>query len=213
MISKNSTIGGIHRPVITLKTRKEHDRKPIGLQRGRMLPLALVFILWAAPIVRAEPYQVLVIDVAGPHESGRIEEFKKDAAFLNSLHRRGYSAAKPYFNLLHMADGRVFFVFGFRDKVQGIHRRDYPGTVRNLRRLKREGVQKYPNMHWVPVEKIRKLLAAPKKGSNVHIQGNRRSENRQTGLVNKEHKFSRKAMRSVTNSDPEDQVFNVRIKP
>jgi len=123
--------------------------------------MVLIFVLWVAPIARAQPYEVLVIGVAGSHETGRIEEFKKDAAFLNSLHRRRYAAAKPYFNLLHMADGQVYFVFGFRGEVQGIHRRDYPATVKNLRRLQHNGVQKYPNMHWLPVEKIRKLLGAP----------------------------------------------------
>jgi hypothetical protein len=118
----------------------------------------LIVILCVAPIVRAEPYEVLVLDVAGAHETGRIEEFEKDTANFNSLYRRGYSAAKPYFNLLHMTDGRVYFVFGFRDKVQGIHRRDYPATIKNLRRLQHERVQKYPDMHWVPVEEIRKQL-------------------------------------------------------
>jgi hypothetical protein len=161
MIPKTFHAIAMHHEVNTCTTLKEQGRKPARLQGGRIASMALIFMLWVAPLVRAAPYEVLVLDVAEPHEAARIEEFQKDAAFLNSLQRRGYSAAKPYFNLLHMADGKVYFVFGFRDKVQGIHRRDYPGTVRNLRRLQYKGVQKYPDMHWVPVEEIRKLLGPP----------------------------------------------------
>jgi hypothetical protein len=161
MISKNFHSAGMHHNVNAFKTLTDQKRRSIRRRRVRIPLMVLIFILWAAPIVGAEPYEVLVLDVAGAHETGRIEEFEKDAANFNSLHRRGYSAAKPYFKLLHMTDGRVYFVFGFRDQVQGIHRRDYPGTVQNLRRLQHEGVQKYPHMHWVPVEEIWKLLAAP----------------------------------------------------
>lgn len=140
----------------------DQNLRPSCLRRVRLLPIALIVIVWVAPVVRAEPYEVLVIGIAKPDDVGKIEEFEKDAALFDSLHRRGYSAAKPYFNLLHMADGQVYFVFGFRGQVQGIHRRDYPGTVRNLRRLKQNGVQKYPHIHWLPVEEIRKLLNSPK---------------------------------------------------
>jgi len=60
-----------------------------------------------------------------------------------------------------MANGQVYFVFGFRGEVQGIHRRNYPGTIKNLRSMKHQGVSKYPDMHWLPVEGIRRLLAVP----------------------------------------------------
>jgi hypothetical protein len=53
------------------------------------------------------------------------------------------------------------FRFGFKGKVQGIHRENYPNTVKNLRNLKNDGVRKYPDMHWLPVDEIRKLLVAP----------------------------------------------------
>ncbi len=66
-----------------------------------------------------------------------------------------------YFNVLRMANGQVYFVFGFINEVQGIHGENYPGTVKNLSRLKNDGTQKYPNMHWLPVEKIRRLMVAP----------------------------------------------------
>jgi len=153
---------GMHRNIDAGSTLTVHYRKPLCLRCVWVLSIVLIFIAWAAPIVRAEPYEVLVVGIAAADDGARIEEFDKDAANFNSLHRRGYSDARPYFNLLHMADGRVFFVFGFRGKVQGIHRRDYPGTVKNLKRLRRQGVQKYPHIHWLPVEEIRRLLAAPK---------------------------------------------------
>jgi hypothetical protein len=140
----------------------DQNRRSIRLRRVLILSIALIVIVLVAPLVRAEQYEVLVLDIVTADEGERIEEFKADAANLNSLHRRGYSAAKPYFNLLHMADGKVYFVFGFRGKVQGIHRRDYPGTVSNLRRLEHNGVQKYPHMHWLPVEEIRRLLTGTK---------------------------------------------------
>jgi hypothetical protein len=152
---------GTHHKVDADKTLPVHHREPLLLRRVRILSIVLIIIAWAAPIVPAEPYEVLVVDIAAADDSGRIEEIKKDAAKFNSLHRRGYSAARPYFNLLHMADGRVFFVFGFRGKVQGIHRRDFSGTVKNLKGLRHKGVQKYPHIHWLPVAEIRRLLAAP----------------------------------------------------
>jgi calcineurin-like phosphoesterase family protein len=104
---------------------------------------------------------VLVVDSTDANDAVRIAEFEKDTAKFNSLRRRGYSAAKPYFNLLHMTNGQVYFVFGFRGEVQGVHRRNYPATVKNLRRLKHNGKQKYSDMHWVPVAEIRRLLTAP----------------------------------------------------
>ena len=119
------------------------------------------FILSIVAIVQAEPHEVLVVDIAGANDVVKIQEFKKDAEKLNSLHRQGYSTAKPYFNLLHMANGQVYFVFGFRGEVQGIHRRNYPVTVKNLHRIKHAGVQKYPDMQWLSVEEIRRLLTVP----------------------------------------------------
>ena len=74
---------------------------------------------------------------------------------------KGYFAAKPYFNVLQMANGQVYFVFGFNGDVQGIHRENYSGTVKNLRRLKNGETKKYPDRHWVPVEEIRRLRVAP----------------------------------------------------
>jgi len=156
---------GMHHDVYARQTQADRDRRPVCRWLARITSIVMIFIAWVAPVVRAEPYEVLVIDIAAADELGRIEEFEKDAANFNSLHRRGYSAAKPYFNLLHMAEGRVYFVFGFRNKVQGLHRRDYPGTVKNLRRIKQDGVQKYPHIHWVPVEEIRRLLTGPQKSS------------------------------------------------
>ena len=119
-------------------------------------------ILIFSPVLYATPYEVLVVDIARPGNHGKIEEFGKAAAKFNGLQHKGYFTAKPYFNVLHMANGQVYFVFGFKGNVQGIHRENYPKTMKNLRRLKNEGAQKYPNMHWVPVGEIRRLLAAPK---------------------------------------------------
>ena len=91
----------------------------------------------------------------------KIEEFEKAVAKFTALQHKGYHTAKPYFNVLQMSNGQIYFVFGFKTKVQGIHRENYPGTVKNLRKLENNGVRKYPNMHWLPVDEIRKLLVAP----------------------------------------------------
>jgi hypothetical protein len=104
---------------------------------------------------------VLVVDIAKIDDTEKIDGFEEDARRFNALYRRGYLAAKPYFDVLHIANGQVYFVFGFRGEVQGIHRENYHRTVKNLRRLKNGGVQKYPNMHWVPVDEIRRLLVSP----------------------------------------------------
>jgi hypothetical protein len=114
-----------------------------------------------APVFSASAYEVLVVDVTKTGNREKIGEFEKAAAEFNALQSKGYSAAKPYFNVLAMSDGRTYFVFGFKDQVQGIHRENYRRTLKNLRRLKYGGRQKYPDMQWVPVEKIRKLLIAP----------------------------------------------------
>ncbi|MGD2187319.1 MAG: hypothetical protein PVI71_14405 [Desulfobacterales bacterium] len=151
----------MHRDGISFNTETDRDRKSVRFRCLQISSIALIFMVWVVPMVRADPYEVLVLDIAEANDAVKIEEFKKDAKRFNSLHRQGYSAAKPYFNLLHMADGKVYFVFGFRDEVQGIHRRNYPGTVENLRRMKHKGIQKYPRMRWLPVEEIRRLLTEP----------------------------------------------------
>jgi hypothetical protein len=118
-------------------------------------------ILFLTPILYATPFEVLVVAIARTGNLEKIEEFEKTAAKFNALQHKGYFAAKPYFNVLRMQNGQTYFVFGFNGSVQGIHRENYPGTVKNLRRLKDSGAKKYPNMHWVPVAKIRRLLVAP----------------------------------------------------
>jgi len=124
-----------------------------------IIPLDLMVLITAA--VEAGTYAMLVIDIAAAGDSARISEFESDARRFNGLHERGYARAKPYFNLLHMANGKVYFVFGFRGDVQGTHRHNYPGTVKNLQRLQQNGNPKYPDMHWLPVEEIRRLLNTP----------------------------------------------------
>ncbi len=123
--------------------------------------IALMLILLFTAMVQADPYEVLVVDIAEAGDSSKIDEFEKDAGQLNGLQRRGYTAAKPYFNLLRLANGQVYFVFGFRGEVQGIRRRNYTRTVKNLERLKSNGSPKYPGMHWLPVAEIRRLVKAP----------------------------------------------------
>jgi hypothetical protein len=147
--------------VIPLITEADQSRKSIRFRRMQFLSTVLMFILLVATIVRADPYEVLVVDIAETNDVARIEEFEKDAEKFNSLNRQGYSAARPYFNVLQMTNEKVYFVFGFRGEVQGIHRRNYPGTIENLRRMKYKGAPKYPRMHWLPVEEIRRLLTAP----------------------------------------------------
>jgi hypothetical protein len=121
----------------------------------------ILCILIFTSVVFATPYEVLVVDIAKAGNREKIAEFEKAAAKFNALRHKGYFTAKPYFNVLPMANGQVYFVFGFNGDVQGIHRENYPGTVKNLRRLKNDGAQKYPDMHWVPVEEIRRLWVAP----------------------------------------------------
>jgi hypothetical protein len=123
--------------------------------------IASLCILIFTSVLSATPYEVLVVDIAKAGDREKIDEFEKAAAKFNGLRHKGYLAAKPYFNVLQMANGQVYFVFGFNGDVQGIHRENYSGTVKNLRRLKIDGTQKYPEMHWVPVEEIRRLRVAP----------------------------------------------------
>lgn len=153
---------GVHHNLIFAETGPHQDnRGSIRFSHVLISSLILVLVVSIAAIVRAEPYEVLVVDIAGADDVARIEEFEKDAAKFNALPQKGYSTARSYFNLLHMADGQVYFVFGFRGEVQGVHRRNYPGTVKNLRRIKQNGAPKYPRLHWLPVEEIRRLLRVP----------------------------------------------------
>ena len=123
--------------------------------------IALMLVLLITAMAQADTYEVLVVDIAEAGDSLKIDKFEKDARQLNGLERRGYTAAKPYFNLLHLANGQVYLVFGFRGEVQGIHRRNYSGTVKNLERLKSNGKPKYPGLHWLPVADIRRLVKSP----------------------------------------------------
>jgi hypothetical protein len=126
----------------------------------KILGLLTVMLLLTSSAA-AWAYEVLVIDIAGETDTVKIEHFRADAERLNGLHLKGYPAVKPYFNVLTMANRQVYFVFGFRDRVQGIHRNNYDKTVRNLRRIRQDGERKYPNPNWVSVEEIRRLLPQP----------------------------------------------------
>jgi len=127
----------------------------------RIPTIALMLVLLIAAMAQADTYEVLVLAIAEAGDSSKIDEFEKDAGLLNGLRRWGYPTAKPYFNLLRLANGQVYFVFGFRGEVQGIRRQNYPMTVKNLERLNSGGKPKYPAMHWLPVAEIRRLLNAP----------------------------------------------------
>ncbi len=123
--------------------------------------IALMLVLLITAMAQADTYEVLVMAIAEAGDSSKIDEFEKDAGQLNGLQRRGYTAAKPYFNLLRLANGQVYLVFGFRGEVQGIHRHNYTRTVKNLERLNSGGRPKYPGMHWLTVAEIRRLISAP----------------------------------------------------
>ncbi len=135
--------------------------RPFWVRRMKIPSIISLCILFFAPVLYATPYEILVVDVANIGNREKIENFEKAATKFNALQYKGYFAAKPYFNVLRMATGQVYFVFGFNGVVQGIHRKNYRRTVKNLSRLKNNGAQKYPNMHWVSVEKIRRLLVVP----------------------------------------------------
>lgn len=128
---------------------------------SRFILIASIYTVLSGALAYASPYEVLVVDIAGPDEVEKIKGYEEDAGQFNALHRKGYLAAKPYFDVLHMANGQVWFVFGFRNAVQGVHRKNYDRTVKNLRRLKNGSGPKYPAMHWVPVEEIRSRLDEP----------------------------------------------------
>ena len=151
----------MRRNLILLKTETDRYRKSIRFRSMQILSIVLMFTVLVATMVRADSYEVLLVDIAKADDVARIEEYKKDAAKFNSLHNKGYSDARPYFSVLQMANEQVYFVFGYRGDVQGIHRRNYPGTIENLHRMKYKGSQKYPHMHWLPVAEIRRLLTVP----------------------------------------------------
>ena len=127
----------------------------------KILTIISFCILIFAPALSATPYEVLVVDIAKTGNREKIVEFEKATAEFNALRYKGYLTAKPYFNVLHMTNDRVYFVFGFKDQVQGIHRENYRRTIKNLHRLKIDGAQRYPDMHWVPAEEIRRLVVVP----------------------------------------------------
>ena len=160
MTSKICYRAAMHVNVNFLETNTDRNSGSVRLRRLQILSIVLMLLVSVAPMVGADPYEVLVVDITAADDLARIEEYTKDAAKFNALHSKGYSAARPYFNVLNMVNAKVYFVFGFRGEVQGIHRQNYSGTIENLRCIKHKGVLKYPHMHWLPVEKIRKLLTA-----------------------------------------------------
>ena len=123
--------------------------------------IAATYMILCSSLAQASPYEVLVVDISRIDNGEKIEEFEENARQLNALHHKGYLAAKPDFDVVHMTNGFVYFVFGFRGEVQGVHRENYHRTVKNLGRINADGDQKYPNMRWVPVEEIRKLMVKP----------------------------------------------------
>ena len=135
--------------------------RPARVRHMKIAFLVSFCFLIFPPVLYATQYEVLVVDIADLGNRAKTEEFEKAVAKFNALQHKGYFTAKPYFNVLRMTNGLVYFVFGFNGDVQGIHRENYPGTLKNLRYLKNDGVRKYPNMHWLPVDEIRRLLVAP----------------------------------------------------
>ena len=135
--------------------------RPGRVRRMKIASLVGFCFLIFPPVLYAAQYEVLVVDIANKGNREKTEEFEKAVAKFNTLQHKGYLTAKPYFSVLRMSNGLVYFVFGFNGDVQGIHRENYPGTIKNLRHLKNDGVRKYPNMHWLPVDEIRRLLVAP----------------------------------------------------
>ena len=128
------------------------------LCRMKMKLLILTLMLFSSSLVHAINYEVLVVGIAAASDEAKVKAFVADAERLNGLHRKGYVTAKPYFNVLRMTNEQVYFVFGFRDKVQGIVRSKYNNTVKNLRKIRKNSALQYPTPYWVPVEEIRRLL-------------------------------------------------------
>ena len=83
----------MHRNVIPFKTKTDQDRRSNRFRRMKIPSIVLMFIVSVAPIVQADPYEVLVVDIAGADDVERIEEFKKDAEKFNSLHNKGFTVA------------------------------------------------------------------------------------------------------------------------
>lgn len=135
--------------------------RPGRVRRMKIASLVSLCFLIFPPVLYATQYEVLVVDIANKGNREKVEEFEKAVAKFNALQHKGYFTAKPYFNVLRMSNGQIYFVFGFRGDVQGIHRENYPKTEKNLRKLEKDGVRKYPNMHWLSVDEIQRLLVAP----------------------------------------------------
>ena len=51
------------------------------------------------PVLYATPYEVLVVDIAKKNNREKTAEFEKTAEKFNGLRHKGYSTAKPYFNV------------------------------------------------------------------------------------------------------------------
>ena len=135
--------------------------RPSQVRRMKIASLVNFCFLIFPPVLYATQYEVPIVDIANKGNREKTEEFEKAVAKFNALQHKGYFTAKPYFNVLRMSNGLVYFLFGFNGDVQGIHRGNYPGTEKNLRCLKNDGVRKYPNMHWLPIDEIRRLMVAP----------------------------------------------------
>ena len=93
MTAKIFRKAAMHRNVIPLKTESDQDRRSIRFRHMQIPSILLMFILLVAPFVQANPYEVLVVDIAGADDVERIEEFKKDAEKFNSLHNKGFTVA------------------------------------------------------------------------------------------------------------------------
>jgi hypothetical protein len=67
----------MHRHVILAKTDADVNRRSIRFRRMQIPAIVLMIIVRVAPIVQADPYEVLVVGTAGADDVARIEEFKK----------------------------------------------------------------------------------------------------------------------------------------
>ena len=69
----------MHRAVIPIKTDAARNKKLIRFRHIQILPIVLMFILLVATIVRADPYEVLVVDIAEANDVAPIEGCGKDS--------------------------------------------------------------------------------------------------------------------------------------
>jgi len=68
-------------------------------KRHSCFPLiASIYTLLSAPLTYADPYEVLVVATARLDDVEKIDKYEKDARQFNTLHRKGYLTAKPYFD-------------------------------------------------------------------------------------------------------------------